>query len=106
MTLFADVGGNTVLLREALDEAMSDPKGDSVLSKHAQQIEAALNLSKESLRALQKGQRYYKEGGEVSIQNGVVKTLRENYNNRIWKEEKPVDFVKTEIKAGLKQSTH
>lgn len=77
----------------------------SNLGLYADQIQAALDLSPEALAELKRVDQYYNEAGAVSQDVGTIKTVRENYQNRIYAPEKQTDFVKTETQQGIKQTT-
>lgn len=89
--------GNT----EVLTEMLNNPK----MEAYQDQIKSALNLSPKSLKALEMVEKYYQEAGQVSQEIGTIKDVTENYQNRIYKPEPPKDFIKTEVKGGLKQTT-
>lgn len=86
---------------EILSNALDDPK----LEKYHDQILRALSLSDKAKASLKKVDQYYTESGAVAQDIGTISNIRENYQNRIYKPEPPKDFVKTETKAGLKQTT-
>ena len=89
--------GNTDILTEMLNV----PE----MERYHEQIRSALNLSPKALKALEMTEKYYQEAGKVSQEVGTLKNITENYQNRIYKPEPPKDFVKTEVKAGIKQTT-
>lgn len=97
MFWFKAAEGNEAVLKEAL----ADPD----LEKYHEQIKAALNLSPEAIKALEKVDRYYKESGQVSTDIGTIRNVLENYQNRIYEPEKANHAVKSETAAGLKQTT-
>lgn len=84
-----------------LEDALRQPE----LEKYHGEIERALKLSPEALAALPKVDKYYAEAGAAAKDAGVLKDLRENYQNRIYAPEKPTDFVKSEGGSGIKQTT-
>jgi hypothetical protein len=87
--------------QNVLDEALNDPK----LEKYHEQIMRAMTLPENARKALEKVDQYYAEAGQVSQETGTIKSVRENYQNRIYNPEPPRDYVKTETKQGLKQGT-
>lgn len=89
--------GNLDLLAEALN--------DEKFKDYHDQIEKALNLSPKSLEALDMVNKYYDEAGQVSSDIGTIKNIRDNYMNRIYEPEPPKDYIKNELKAGIKQTT-
>ena len=87
--------------RELLTEMLSVPE----MEIYYDQIKSALNLSPKALQGLDMVEKYYQEAGKVSQEIGTIKNLTENYQNRIYKPEPPEDFIKSEGKTGLKQTT-
>lgn len=87
--------------RAVLEEALKNPK----LAQYHPQIERALNLPENAIKALDKGEQYYKEAGAVSQEIGTIKNLREDYQNRIYEPEPSKDFVKNEMGQNLKLTT-
>ena len=77
---------------------------DEDLEKYHAQIETAMNLPPEARAALAKVDQYYKESGDVSKDVGTIRSIVENYQNRLYKaDDEP---VRTEASAsGLKQTT-
>jgi hypothetical protein len=84
-----------------IEEALKNP----VYKEYYPQFEAALNLSEKAKANLNKVSQYYTESGVVAQDIGTIRNVRENYMNRIYKPEPPVDYVKTEQARGLQQTT-
>lgn len=97
MAWYMDANGDMGKLAELLD----DPR----MSFYHDQILRAMNLSPEALKKINDIRQFYQEAGRVSQEIGTIKTLRENYFNRIAEPEPPKDFVKTDKKSGLPQTT-
>lgn len=97
MFWYKAANGDIDMLANALHEEKFAP--------YEEQIKAALTLSPKALETLKKIERYYTESGSVAQEVGTIKSVRENYQNRIYAPDKPTDFVKTETKSGIKQST-
>lgn len=87
--------------KAVLEDALRDPE----MEKYHGQIKAALDLGPEALKQLERVSQYYEEAGKVSEEVGTIKSVLENYQNRIYEPEKEQDFVKSETTAGLKQTT-
>jgi hypothetical protein len=86
---------------EMIKQAIVDP----AFKEYAPQLLKALDLSPQAKTAVGEASRYFDEAGAVSLKNGTIKNVRENYMNRIYKPEPPQDFIKTEAQQGLKQTT-
>lgn len=86
---------------QVLQQALDNPK----LADYHPQIEKALNLSETAKAQLPKLDQYYNESGNIAKELGTISNIRENYQNRIYQPEPPKDFVSTELKQGLKQTT-
>lgn len=84
-----------------LSDWLADPK----LSFYHDQILKAMNLSPNAIRMTEQMRKFFQEAGSVSQEIGTIKNLRENYQNRISEPEPPKDFVKTERRSGLPQTT-
>lgn len=89
--------GDLDLVREKL----ADPRYE----RYKAGLQKALNLSPEAMKALKEVGTYYAEAGAVSREIGTIRTLRENYQTRIYAPEPPKDFVKTEMGGGLRPAT-
>ncbi len=97
MFWYKAANGDESILRQAL----TDPK----LADYHPQIEKALDLSPEAKAALPKVKQFYDEAAQVSVKNGSIKGVTENYQNRIYEPTPPKDYVKTELGQNLKQTT-
>jgi plasmid maintenance system antidote protein VapI len=97
MFWYKAANGNLQFLAANLD----NPK----FAEYHPQIQAAMNLSPNAMRMLGKVKQYYTETGAVSKEIGTIGNVIENYQNRLYLPDKPTDFVKTEMKSGIRQST-
>lgn len=98
LTLFRDTGGDTTKLQTAL----SDPN----FAAYKPQLEAALNPTPQMVQASKMLDQYYQETGQAGMQHGFLNELRDNYVNRIYQPDNPINGVQTEAaRTGLPQST-
>lgn len=86
-----------------LTEALNDPK----FSGYHEQIKQALEVAKDphAMEALRKIEKYYDQSGKIGLDTGSLKTIRENYQARLYEPKPPKDFVATELNKGLRQTT-
>ena len=89
--------GDTSIIEEAIN--------NKLFAEYKPQLEKALDLSPKAKAMLKEINQYYNEAGSVSLKNGVIHNVREDYQNRIYQPEPKEDFIKTELKARLKQTT-
>ena len=84
-----------------------DALQDEVFKPYHKELRAAIKMFDDpaAQEALRKVEKYYAESGQVSKEIGSIGTIRENYMNRIYTPEPPKDFVKTELRKGLRQTT-
>lgn len=97
MAWYLDAKGEVDTLTTWLD----DPK----LSYYHDQIARALNLSPEAISKMKDVRQFFDEAGRVSQEIGTIKNLRENYLNRIAEPEPPKEFIASDKKSGLPQTT-
>lgn len=86
--------------KAVLEHALQDPD----LEQYHEQIQRALDLPDNAVKALEKVDQYYKESGEVSTEVGTIRNVLENYQNRLYQADG--EPTRTEAAAsGLKQTT-
>ncbi len=88
---------------EILNEAIHDPK----FSGYHEQLKRALEVAKDpqKMQALGMVEKYYDQAGKIGLDTGALKAIRENYQKRLYVPKPPQDYVKTEMKSGLRQTT-
>lgn len=89
--------GNTDFLLEMLSEP--------AMAEHKIEIENAFNFSPKTLEALDLINKYYEDSGNKALELGTVRSVVENYMNRIYVPEDQQDYVKTEIGATAAKMT-
>ncbi len=99
LTLYRDVGGDKLKLMKALN----NPK----FEKYYPALRAALNMTPEMIKANGILDDYYRETGQVGQKYGFLKSLRDDYINRIYKPDSPQNYPKTETyRSGIPKSTY
>lgn len=98
ITRYLDMGGDAAALKAASEN-------EDLPAESRAQYARALELSPAGKEWADTLERFYKEANEVGQEQGTLRSARENYVNRIYAPEKNADFVKSELRQGVKQGT-
>lgn len=98
MRWYAEAKGDAATLQAWADHPKMEP--------YRAEIQQAMNLSDAAKAQVERGQAYFKEAGEVAKEADVIKNVREEYNlNHVYLPDEEQDFVKTEMRGGIKPSS-